>query len=162
MKPALLIAVVVGALAATPALSCTPLVSTDAATGETVRSGTAEWDRREQTDWRARSQVVVLAQIREGQVQPNGEIAFDLAPVTPVYGGDLPEGEISLDWSPGNTCNRFTLSLGDIVVAFVGADQSLIGLTVPEQLQDRPSGFNTRLREIRRGGMTPSGEASPH
>ncbi len=151
MKRIALLAALATGLLVTPALACSPLISTDPTTGDTVSSGTPEWDRREQADWRARSGSVILAQVREGRVQPNGDIAFGLAPIASVYGGDLPEGELSLDWSPGNTCNRFTLNLGDIVVAYVGADHSLIGLIIPEQLQDRPPDFGARLRQVRRG-----------
>lgn len=147
----LLTALAAGLLGSAPVFACAPLMATDPVTGQTYGSGSDEWKRREQAEWRARSQVVILAQVQAGQVVSRGDIQFTLTPIVSVYGGDLPQTDLTLLWVPGHTCNTFTLNLADTVVVYVGADDGIVGVTVPEQLQDRPPEFGMRLREIARG-----------
>ena len=135
--------------------ACAPLVATDPVTGETYRSGSAEWLRREQAEWRMRSETVLIAQVREGRMLAGNAIEFTLTPIVSVYGGALPESDLRFRWNPGNTCNAFTLNIGDRVIAYVGAGGRIIGVTVPEQLQDRPPEFGRHLREIMRGLIGP-------
>lgn len=151
----LLTALGAGVMVSAPAFACAPLIATDPVTGQTYGSGSDEWKRREQDEWRARSEVVILAQVRVGQLVSGGDIRFTLTPIISVYGGDLPETDLTLLWAPGHTCNTFTLNLADTVVVYVGADDDIIGVTVPEQLQDRPPEFRMRLREIWRGLIGP-------
>lgn len=157
MKPVLLaVAVLAAFVSATPmAKACTPVIATDPVTGETYQSGSAEWRRREQAGWRAQSATVLIAQARAGRMLTGDQIEFTLVPITSVYGGALSESDLRLRWSPGNTCNGFALTLADLVIAYVDADGALVGVTVPEQLQDRPPGFAQRLREIARGMIGP-------
>lgn len=135
--------------------ACAPLIATDPVTGETYGSGSPEWLRREQTDWRTRSETVLIAQARQGRMLASDEIEFTLVPIVSVYGETVPEGDLLFRWNPGNTCNSFTLNIADRVVVYVGADGGIVGVTVPEQLQDRPPGLALRLREIARGIIGP-------
>lgn len=140
---------------ASPALACAPLIATDPTTGATYTSGSAEWLRREQAAWRARAAVVLIAQARSGRMVTRDRIEFTLVPIITVYGEPLPEHTLSYTWTVGNTCNVFTLGVGDNVIVYVDADGGIVGVTVPEQLQDRPPGLSGRLREIARGMIGP-------
>lgn len=153
MRPLLLAATVLIALvSATPtARACAPLIATDPVTGETFGSGSPEWSRREQATWRARSEVVLIAQLRAGRMLASNEIEFTLVPIVTVYGGALPESDLLFRWQPGNTCNRFALNIADFAIVYVSTDGSIVGVTVPDQLQDRPTDFPTLMRDTRRG-----------
>lgn len=153
MSPRLLLAgATAAALSVAPAaLACAPVTATDRATGETYSSGSPAWFRHEQADWRARSDVVLLAQARAGRMAPNNEIEFTLVPVAALYDGDLPATDLPYRWNPGHSCNTFALTIGDIVVVYANRDGTVVGLTVPEQQQDRTPEFRRRIREIRRG-----------
>ena len=140
---------------ASAAQACAPLIATDPVTGQTYGSGSPEWLRREQADWRTRSETVLIAQARQGRMLASDEIEFTLVPIVSVYGETVPESDLLFRWNPGHTCNSFTLKLADRVVVYVGADGGIVGVTVPEQLQDRPPGFALRLREIARGIIGP-------
>lgn len=137
------------------AQACAPLIATDPSTGETYQSGSPEWLRREQAEWRSRSENVAIAQVRAGRMLASNDIEFTLVPIVSVYSGGLPESDLLFRWNPGNTCNAFTLNISDRVIVYVGADGGVVGVTVPEQLQDRPPGFGQRLREIARGLIGP-------
>ncbi len=140
---------------ASTAQACAPLIATDPVTGETYRSGSPEWLRREQAEWRTRSETVLIAQARQGRMLAGDEIEFALTPIVSVDGGALPASDLLFRWNPGNTCNSFTLNIADRVIVYVGVDGGIVGVTVPEQLQDRPPGFALRLREIARGLIGP-------
>jgi hypothetical protein len=86
-----------------------------------------------------------------------GEIEFTLTPITTVYGGAVPEAMLLYRWNPGHTCNAFKLNLTDLVIVYADVDQigwGVVGLTVPDQLQDQPSDFRRTLRGIARGIIT--------
>lgn len=142
-------------LTAAPALACSPLLYTDPATGRAYGAESPEGLARRQADWRAGSEVVVLARIEAGRLSDLYQVDYTLTPIIPVYDGELPDRDLSIRWMPGHSCNRFNLGIGDTVVAFVGADGAVVGFTVPGQLQDRPPEFDRRLREIRRGLIGP-------
>lgn len=150
----LIAALATGLLSAAPAVACTPLIATDPETGETYTSGSNEWRRREQARWRAEADAVFIAQVREGRMVGGGEIEFTITPITTVYGGAVPEAMLLYRWNPGHTCNAFKLTLTDLVIVYADVDQigwGVVGLTVPDQLQDPPSDFRRALREIARG-----------
>ncbi|MBI2260228.1 MAG: hypothetical protein HYU62_00980 [Caulobacterales bacterium] len=149
-------AAMVAALSAAAAASaCTPVIFTDRETGETYSSGSPEWLRRQQADWRADADTVFIAQAREARMVAGGEIEFMLTPIASVYGGALPDTMLRYRWQPGNTCNPFLLNLTDLVVVYADVDEpfgwSVIGLTMPDQLQDPPADFRERVREVDRG-----------
>ena len=154
-----LMIVAAGLLAAPPALACAPYTVTDPVTGETCGSHSAEALRREQLRWRDQAGTIFLARIRSGRMLPGDAVEFLLAPVAPLYGSVLPADDVPLVWEPGDTCNRFDLAIADTVVAFVDADGAVIGVAIPDELQDRPPDLNARLREIRRGLIGPDAEA---
>ena len=142
--------------AAPHALACAPLVATDRETGETWTSGSPEWLRREQAGWRAEADLIFIAQIREARMVSGGQIDFMLVPIVTVDGHPPPDDAMLVyRWHPGHTCNRFQLNLTDLVVVFADVEEpfgwSVVGLTVPDQLQDRPADFGRRVREVYRG-----------
>lgn len=139
-------------LSASTALACSPVITTDPATSQTLSA--EEVMRRGQAVWRADSDIVFIAQVREGRMVQGGEIEFTLTPISTVYGGALPEAMLLYRWTPGHTCNAFTLNLSDLVVVFADVDQigwSIVGLTTPDRLQDRPAEFRRQVRDIHRG-----------
>lgn len=138
---------------AAPALACAPLIATDPVTGQTYGSGSDEWKRREQATWRAGADTVFIAEVREGRMIEGGEIEFTLTPITSAYGGATPGAALLYRWNPGHTCNAFTLNLTDFVVVFADFDEvswSIVGLTIPDQLQDQPPDFQRTVREVHR------------
>lgn len=142
--------------AAPPALACSELIFTDRVTGETSITGTPEWLRGQQAGWRAEADFVFIAQIRAARMVAGGEIEFRLVPIVTVDGDPPPDdATLAYRWHPGNTCNRFELSLTDLVVVYADIEEplgwSIVGLTVPDQLHDRPPDFGRRLRNVRRG-----------
>lgn len=143
-----------GLLATSEARACSPWIATDAATGETWGSGSPEAYRREQAEWRARSDAVVIAQAHAGRMIDGRDVEFALAPRATVYGAPLPEGDLAFRWQPGNTCNSFELNLTDLVIVYAAQGPSgwtVVGVTVPGQLQDRPPGFSMLVRNVHRG-----------
>lgn len=133
--------------------ACAPWIATDPVTGETYRSGSPEWLRREQSGWGAGSSSTVVAQIRAARMVHGDELEFTLVPIAALDDHTVPDTELLFRWSPGNTCNPFPLAITDYVVVYaaMGADGwSIVGMTTPDLLQDRPPGFTARMREIRR------------
>lgn len=173
MKALVLVASgVIAGLFSTSALACTPLVATDSVSGATYASGTPEWRRREQGEWLAASDTVVIAQVRAGRMVSGGEIEFRLVPIATLDDAALPAGDLTYVWAPGNTCNGFDIAIADFLVVFVRADQSgwtSVGVTTPELFEHRPADFGRRLRGISRGttpappyeSRTPSDAAAP-
>jgi hypothetical protein len=150
MRNALLATLVVlMSLIAPAASACVAVTATDKETGETYTSGSPEWLRREQAEWRKRSSVVILAQAREGRMVGGNDVEFTLSPVATVYGGELPKGDFRIRWMPGNTCNRFQLTVSSAVIVFVGPDGGIIGHITPDLLQDRPPTLNAEMRKLR-------------
>lgn len=142
--------------AAPAAMACTESIGADPVTGETTISGSPDWLRRQQAEWRAQADLALIAQIREARMVASGEIEFLIVPITTLDGDSPPAGATLLyRWHPGNTCNRFQLNLRDLVVVYADADESLgwrvVGLTVPDQIQDAPPDFRRRLRNVYRG-----------
>ena len=155
MRHALALAFLVAAvLASSAAQACSPVIHTDPATGETWASFSPESFRRQQAAWRAEADAVFIAQAREARMIAGGEVEFLLVPITGVDGGPVPDAMLLFRWNPGNTCNAFPLSLTDLVVVYADMDQfgwGVVGLTIPDQLQDAPDDFPQRVRDIRRG-----------
>ena len=141
--------------AASPTLACSPTVRVDPVTGEQASSNVTEGLRAQQQEWRERSEAVLLVQVQSGRLIPGREVEFTLAPYLALYGGDLPERDPRLRWHPGNTCNRFPISIADTLVVYLGPDHQVIGTIRPQDLQDRPPEFGRRLREIARGLLQP-------
>ena len=138
------------------AVACTPRVATNPTTGESYDSGSPEALRRQQAGWRARSDHVFVAQVREARMVAGGEIDFMLFPIVTVDGESPPDDALFVfRWNPGDTCNAFTLDLADLVVVYGDVERplgwSVVGLTIPDQLQDPPDGFRQRIRDIHRG-----------
>ena len=145
------------ALSAAPVASaCSPLTATDPVTRETYTSGSPEWLRREQAHWRTETDTVFIAQAREGRMVTSGEIEFRLTPIVSVYGGALPDSALLYRWRP-ETCNAFQLNLTDLVVVYADFQEpfgwSVVGLTVPDQLQDVPPDFRRQVRQLHRGAI---------
>jgi hypothetical protein len=138
------------------ALACAPLLATDRETGESWTSGSPEWLRREQAGWRAEADLIFIAQIREARMVAGGEIDFTLVPIVTVDGHPPPDDAMLVyRWHPRHTCNAFELNLTDLVVVYADLEEpfgwSVVGLTVPDRLQDRPPDFGRRVREVHRG-----------
>jgi hypothetical protein len=150
---------IIAALAAAPAAqACTPLIWTDQETGETYATGSPEHLRREQAAWRAEADAVFIVQAREARMVSEGRIDFLLVPIISLDGRRPPDDAMLVwRWDPGNTCNRFPVALADLLVAYADIEDprgwSVVGLTVPDQLQDPPPDFARRLRGIRRGAI---------
>ncbi len=150
MRKALIAATIAASLLASPtALACVPVVATDPQTGATYMSGSAEWLRRVQAGWREQSEVVVVAQAREGRMIDAHDVEFVLLPFATVYGGDLPNDTFRIRWHPGDTCNRLDLTVSSLLIVFVGTDGEVVGFTTPSMLQDRPADFSAKLRASR-------------
>jgi hypothetical protein len=137
-------------LAAPAAIACAPVTVTDPNTGESYASGSPKDLRRIQEGWRQRSKVVVIAQVRSGQMTSSSNIEYTLAPVVTVYGGDLPKSDLQILWTPGSSCNTFDVGLSIALIVFVGSDDDVIGFTTPKFLQDSPSNLDDELRKLRR------------
>jgi len=150
MQKLLIATIAAAAFVASPtALACVAVIATDPQTGETYMSGSDEWLRREQAGWRAKSEVVVVAQAREGRMIDAHEVEFVLTPFATVYGGDLPQNNFRIRWRPGDSCNRLDLTVSSLLVVFVGTDGGVAGFTSPSLLQDRPADFSAKLRTSR-------------
>ena len=145
------------ALSVAPAaMACSERIITDPVTGETSISGSPEWLRRQQAGWRAEADAAFIAQAREARMVAGGEIEFLLVPIVTIEGDPPPDDAMLLyRWHPGNTCNRFQLNLRDLVVVYGDVEAplgwSVVGLTVPDQIQDAPPDFRRRVREVHRG-----------
>lgn len=142
-----------GALLCVPeAQACTPLIAIDPVTGETYGSGSPEWWRREQAEWRARSNAVFLAQVSATRMLDQDQVAITLHPIYGLYGGAPAETPLTVTRRRGNTCNR-PLDLADIVVVYAarsGPDWSIVGFAALGELLDRPPGMPTE-RDFARG-----------
>jgi hypothetical protein len=150
MRTALVTACATLTLLAAPAMACVPTIYTDPKTGETYASGSPEALRRAQEGWRQRAKVVVMAQARSGQMISSFDIDYTLAPFATVYGGDVPQTDFRIRWSPGSSCNSFEVGLGGVLILFVGADGEIVGFTDPKSLQDKPPTVDDELRNLRR------------
>ena len=137
------------------ALACSPLTRIDPVTREPINDSPEQRMAWEQGEWRQRSEIVLLTQVRSGRMVSNGEIEFTLVPYESVYGGDVPTHDLLFSWHPGHTCNRFPVMITDELVVYVDSTGAIISAIRPEDLQDRPPEFGRRLREIARGLLLP-------
>ena len=135
---------------AAPASACLVEEFRDPATGETWTADSPRGLAIDQAALRARSNAVYVAQVSQLRLTGHFEIELTFTPVRTLYGGDLPDVSVLLRRNRNQICEH-PLALQDFVIVYADENEfgwGVVGLALPDQLQDRPAGYDRLLERI--------------